>query len=355
MGAIKRVDPVSRVPLLALFEKRFDGDDALLQLASLRFRQGGLGTEFYAETPEALKGLLPFKPTPETPAVVHLRRGLNLLERANRDLVMDFATRYKDQVFGLVIHDQWEIATQFDAYVTALRDLARRSKKIQGAPHIYIEYAVGLDLEIFIHLFDTIEALARVSSCIDIGHVGLWQARAAYAQDHPGEDVCAIRAEDGDLQERIDEIQMAVASAPGSVIRVIRALARLEKPLHFHLHDGHPMSHLGPFGISDHLSFLDKIPIPFEYRGKRHLDPMFGPLGLSSILSAALESLGPDRVSFSLEIHPTGGRRPLNDASYLFDHWEDKTNGERMNNWLAMLLQNHELVSRLCAECLRLL
>jgi len=347
--------PVSRPRLLALFEKRLDGDDALLQLASLRFKQGGLGTEFYAETPEALKGLLPFKPTPETPAVVHLRRGLNLLEGESRDLVMDFATRYKDQVFGLVIHDQWEIATQFDAYVAALRDVARRSKEIQGAPYIYIEYAVGLDLGIFIHLFNAIEDMERVSSCLDIGHIGLWQARAAYAQDHPGRDVCAMRAEDADLPERIDEIQMAVGSAPEAVVRVVRALARLEKPVHFHLHDGHPVSHLGPFGISDHLSFLDKIPIPFEHRGKRHLDPMFGPFGLSSILKASLERLGPDRVSFSLEIHPTEGRRPLNDASYLFEHWQDKTNGERMNDWLSVLLQNHELVSRLCAECLRLL
>jgi len=355
MRNTKHISPVSRPRLLALFQKRVDGDDALLQLASLRFKQGGLGTEFYAETPEALKRLLPFKPTPETPAVIHLPRGINLLEEASRNLIMDFTARYKDQVFGLVIHDQVEIATHFDDYLAALRKVARRSKKIQGTPYIYIEYAVGLNLEVFIHLFNTIADLGRVSSCIDIGHVGLWQARAAYARNHQGKDVCAMMAKDPDLPERIDDVQMAVESAPDAVIRVIQALAQLEKPLHFHLHDGHPVSHLGPFGIADHLSFLEKVPIPFEYKGKRHLDPMFGPLGLSRILNAALERLGPDRVSFSLEIHPTEGRLPLKDASYLFDHWQDKTNAERMNYWLSVLLQNHELVSRLCAESLRLL
>jgi hypothetical protein len=324
MRSRKNINLLPCPRLLALFQKRVDGDDALLHLARLRFEEAGLGTEFYAETLKEMDGLLPFKPTPETPAVIHLRRGMNLLEEASRDLIMGFATRYKDQVFGLVIHDQVEMATRWGDYLAALRDMAWRSGKIQGAPCIYIEYAVGLNLDVFINLFNAIRDMERVSSCIDIGHIGLWQARAIYAE-----------------------------SAPDAVAEVIQALSQLEKPLHFHLHDGHPVSHLGPFGISDHLSFLDKIPIPFAYKGKRYLEPMFGPLGLSRILNAAMERLGPDRVSFSLEIHPTEGRLPLNDASYLFNHWQDKTNGERMNHWLSVLCQNHELVSQLCTESLR--
>ncbi len=353
MGDRKNINPVPCPPLLALFQKRVDGDDALLHLARLRFEEAGLGTEFYAETLKEMDWLLPFKPTRETPAVIHLPRGMNLLEEVSRDLITDFATRYKDQVFGLVIHDQVEIATHFDDYLAALREVARRYEKIQGAPYIYIEYAVGLNLDVFIYLFNAIRDMERVSSCIDIGHIGLWQARATYAHNHPGKDVCAMMAKDSNLPELIDDVQIAVESAPDAVAEVIQALSQLEKPLHFHLHDGHPVSHLGPFGISDHLSFLDKIPIPFAYKGKRYLDPMFGPLGLSRILSAALERLGQDRVSFSLEIHPAAGRLPLNDASYLFNHWQDKTNGERMNHWLSVLRQNHELVSELCTESLR--
>ena len=353
MRGRKNIDPVPCPRLLALFQKRVDGDDALLHLARLRFKEAGLGTEFYAETLKEMDWLLPFKPTRETPAVIHLPRGMNLLKEVSRDLITDFATRYKDQVFGLVIHDQVEIATHFDDYLAALREVARRHEKIQGAPYIYIEYAVGLNLDVFIYLFSAIRDMERVSSCIDIGHIGLWQARATYAHNHPGKDVCAMMAKDSNLPELIDDVQIAVESAPDALAEVIRALSQLEKPLHFHLHDGHPVSHLGPFGISDHLSFLDKIPIPFAYKGKRYLDPMFGPHGLSRILSAALERLGQDRVSFSLEIHPAAGRLPLNDASYLFDHWQDKANGERMNHWLSVLRRNHELVSELCTESLR--
>jgi hypothetical protein len=355
MGDRKHIHRISCPRLLALFQKRLDGDDALLHLARLRFEQAGLGTEFYAGTVKEMDWLLPFKPTGGTPAVIHLPRGMDLFEEASRDLIMDFATRYKDQVFGLVIHDQREIATRFDDYVAALREVARRSKEIQGAPYIYIEYAVGLDLDVFIRLFGAIRDMERVSSCIDIGHVGLRGVRDAYGQNHPGKDVCAIKAKDPDLPELIDDVQTAVGSAPDAVIQVVQALAQLDKPLHFHLHDGHPVSHSAPFGISDHLSFRERIPIPFEYQGKRHLDPMFGPMGLSMILNAALERLGPDHCSFSLEIHPTEGRLPLKDASYLFNHWQDKTNAERMNHWLSLLVQSHELVSRLCADSLRLL
>jgi hypothetical protein len=103
-------------------------------------------------------------------------------------------------------------------------------------------------------------------------------------------------------------------------------------------------------GISDHLSFLDKIPIPFEYKGRKSLDPMFGPSGLMRIVTESLQLLGTDRASFSLEIHPTEGRLPLGDASYLFSHWKDKGNAERMNYWLSVLLRNHQLVSEVCEK-----
>ena len=48
------------LPLLALFEKRVEGDDALLSLARLRFEQAGLGAEIHAHCPDSLASLLPF-------------------------------------------------------------------------------------------------------------------------------------------------------------------------------------------------------------------------------------------------------------------------------------------------------
>jgi hypothetical protein len=71
---------------------------------------------------------------------------------------------------------------------------------------------------------------------------------------------------------------------------------------------------------------------------------MYGPSGLSEIVNASLIAFSPERISFSLEIHPTEGRAALGDASFLFDHWEDRSNAEKMNYWLSVLRQNHQLL-----------
>ena len=49
-------------PLHALFYRRVAGDDALLELAGLRFTQTGLAAETYAETPGELEHVLQFVP-----------------------------------------------------------------------------------------------------------------------------------------------------------------------------------------------------------------------------------------------------------------------------------------------------
>jgi hypothetical protein len=74
------------------------------------------------------------------------------------------------------------------------------------------------------------------------------------------------------------------------------------------------------------------------------MEPMFGPSGLRQIACAALEALGPDGVSFTLEVHPSGGRLPLGNASGLFERWADRTNAELMNHWLNALQENHRLL-----------
>ena len=53
-------------PLRALFQRRVDGDDALLRLARLRFAQAGLAAEVYADTPEQLEWVLGFAPPSRT-------------------------------------------------------------------------------------------------------------------------------------------------------------------------------------------------------------------------------------------------------------------------------------------------
>lgn len=348
MADRKRND-ISRPRILGLFQKRIEGDDALLQLARFRFSQAGLGTEFYAETAEELEYLLQFRPHPETSAAVHLNRELNILDKAAREGIARFAAKAGRRVFGLIVHDQAEAATRADEYTGALRELDSLLR-VENAPYLFIEYASGLETEAFMDLFRNIRDLRRISACIDTGHVGIWKTREAFSELHPQRDVCAMKAYDQGIKDLMGDICRAVDSALPETLRVVRELGALGKPLHFHLHDGHPLSDSGPFGLSDHMSFLDTIPLPFEFDGRRSLDLMYGLPGLASIVAESLEILPPDKISFSLEIHPGSGRLPLNDASHLFGHWRDKTNAERMNFWLAVLSHNKKLVEEACRQ-----
>jgi hypothetical protein len=84
-----------------------------------------------------------------------------------------------------------------------------------------------------------------------------------------------------------------------------------------------------------------QMPLNFEYRGRRSVPLMYGRAGLQQIVRRSVQVIGRERVSFTLEIHPVSGRLALGDASPLFNHWTDKTNAELMNQWLAVLRENH--------------
>ena len=224
----------------------------------------------------------------------------------------------------------------------AAREMESLLAKIDRCPMVFIEYAVGLEPATFAAFFGSIRELARISACIDIGHVVIRQARAAYSEIHPGQDICALKSRDALLPQVMAEVEATVKAAPAQVLELVEVLGALGKPLHFHLHDAHPLSTFSPFGVSDHLSFLTEIPIRFDYRGQRSVPPMFGPAGLGRIVAKAMEASG--GVSFTLEIHPTADCLPLGDAEPLFGHWRDKTNAEQMNHWLSVLGRNHALL-----------
>jgi hypothetical protein len=212
---------------------------------------------------------------------------------------------------------------------------------------VFIEYAAGLEPADFTRFFSSILDLTRISACVDIGHVGVRAARTAYARQHPGEDVCALKSRPANLPKLIHEIDSAVAAGAAATFELVEAVCALKRPLHFHLHDAHPLSTSSPYGLSDHLSFFAKIPINFEHRGRRTLAPMFGPEGLSKLIARMLQLTGSRPASFTLEIHPTGERLPLDDATAgLFEHWNDKAHAEQMNHWLSVLGRNHLLLTQ---------
>ena len=327
-------------PVHALFQQRVDGDDALLKLAGLRFAQMGVAAEVYAHTPDHLEYVLPFVPSHARLPIVHLSRGINVLHGRDRAVVREFADRFAGRVAGLVVHDKREMAAQTDRLLAALRKLNARLCERPDGPLVFLEYAAGLDRGWFVEVAERLQAAERVSCCIDVGHVGLRQAAARFADSHPGLNLRKLSPVDDRLPDLVADVQDAVGGALPHVLEVTRSLARLGKHVHFHLHDGHPLIP----GLRDHFSFLTRLPIPFSYQGRRSLSMMYGPGGLASIVSAAIEACPPQGVSFTLEIHQVEGRLPLTDAAWLFPHWRDTTNAERMNYWLSVLSENSMLI-----------
>jgi hypothetical protein len=333
-------------PVHALFQRRVAGDDALLKLARRRFTQMGLAAEVYADTPEELEYVLQFVPAHPYLPVVHLNRGVNVLQERGRALVGEFADRFAGRLAGVVVHDSREMGAQTDRLLTVMRELNERLCERADGPLVFLEYAVGLEPAWFVEVAERLQGAERVSCCLDVGHIGVRQASARFRHNHPDLSLRDLHPEHGRLPDLIADVQDAVGSAVRDVLDITRSIGRIGKPLHFHLHDGHP---LVP-GLADHFSFLARLPIPFSYQGRRSLSMMYGPSGLASIVSAAIESCHSQGVSFTLEIHQVEGRLPLDDASRLFRHWRDTTNAERMNYWLSVLGDNAMLVSQRLAE-----
>ncbi len=339
--ALGRVPGLQR-PVHALFQQRVAGDSALLRLAGLRFAQAGLAAETYADTPDQLDHVLKYVPPHSRLPTVHLNRGLNMLRDRDRGVVEEFAARFAGRLSGMVVHDKSDMGTQTASLVAALTELDTRLARCRGAPRLFLEYAAGHEPAWFVEVAERLKDVDGVSCCIDVGHVGIRQAGARFEREHQGLRLRDLSPNDGRLPGLVADVQDAVSKVVQDVLDMTRSIGRLGKHLHFHLHDGHPL--VG--GLSDHFTFLMRLPVPFEYEGRQSLATMYGPGGLAAIVAAATEACGLDRLSITLEIHQVEGRLPLGDAAGLFGHWRDTTNAERMNNWLSVLAQNAMLVEQ---------
>ncbi len=334
----------------AIFHRQIRGDHALLALAQCRFHEAGLGAEYYPDSPEELRDTLRFQPSNSDRYTVHLPRDIRVLDARGRDQICAFAATADVRAAGLVVHDQTEAASRFEDYVAAGRQLDAQLRKQGTGPLVLIEYATGLELATFVALHEAVRDCPRISACIDIGHIGVFQCQRAFQRNHPGLDVWQFKPHTPGMRTHIASIQDACRTALPVTLELVASLSRLGKPLHFHLHDGHPSSTFSAYGVSDHLSFFQEIPIPFSYRGSYALPTMFGPLGLQHIVAAARSALPDEMLSFTLEIHPPEGRQSLGEYSSLFGHWQDRTNAERMQYWIEVLLRNHRLLQDACAR-----
>ena len=332
------------VPLHALFQRRVNGDDALLRLARLRFEQFGLAAEIYAGSAAELKHTIAFVPTGTRLPMVHLSRGTDLLRAADRADVVALVRRFGGRVSGFVVHDRLDMPARLSEFQAAAAEMSRALVET-GPARLFVEYAAGSQPAEFVTMGAALDAIPQVGLCIDTGHVGIRESRRAFARLRPDVTVDLAHLEPGDpgLPALVDDVQSAVAAGLPAVLDLVAALVQQGTPTHFHLHDGHPLIR----GLSDHFGFQNRLTIPFIHNGVRSLDPLFGVSGLRTIL-AATQAFDAGQASLTLEIHQVDARLPLaGDAIALFSDWRDLTNAERMNAWLAVLTEHAVLVAAL--------
>jgi hypothetical protein len=324
-----------------LFQQRVCGDDALLRLIGLRFAQAGMPAEIYAGSTGEADHVLGFVPDHATRPTVHLDRGLDLLSRAAQDAVMSFVDHLGERVYGLVAHDKRGMQPRVPDLVTALRRVGDRTH----GPTVFLEYAAGASLEWFADVASQIAELPRAGVCVDIGHAGLAEVRRRLAAVMP--DGTHVRSDDPGLAAVVPLMQRAMDESVAAVCALIDELGATGCAVHFHLHDGHPAIR----GLSDHLGFLTRLPVPFEVDGARSLPQLYGPAGLAPVLQHAVESIAGERLSLTLEIHQAQGRLPLDDeAAALFIHWRDRTNAERTNYLVSVIAANHVVTTSTLAR-----
>jgi hypothetical protein len=205
--------PPATPPVHALFQRRVDGDDALLRLARLRFEQAGLAVEVYADNPGELEWVLGFAPASPHRPVVHLDRRVNLLEEAGRATVETFAERFAGRVGGLVVHDKKDMAGRSGELLAGLRRLGDRLDRTPERPMLFLEYAAGHELDWFLEVAERLRDVPSVGACVDVGHVGIVQAGAAFIRAHPGQELARLQPADPRLPDLAADVQTAVASA----------------------------------------------------------------------------------------------------------------------------------------------
>ncbi len=328
--------------LHGLFAKRVRGDDALHALSQSRFEQVGLAAEMYAGSPEGLAHVLRFAPADTRAPMVHLSRDLDLLRDRDRAAVIELVTRFGGRLSGFVLHDRYDTAQRLAEVPRAAAEVSEALVR-SGSSRLFVEYAAGCTIDQFVALGECLAPFDQVGLCVDIGHVGIREARRRFALLAPEVrvDVAHLSAENPRLPDLVDAVVAAVDAGLPAVTALTQALGGQPNPVHFHLHDGHP---LVP-GLSDHYPFQWLLPIPFSRNGVRSLPTLYGVTGLATILRTAGESISPDLLSMTLEIHQGHGRLGLDpQAAALFRHWTDLTNAERQNAWLADITQNAALV-----------
>ena len=134
--------------LAMLCSQGIAGDDALLRLGRERFREAGIGAEFYPDNPEEFRGLDKFTPA-NLPCTVHLPRYLNLTTGAAIDEIVKYAQIGSHRFHGMILHDTDAFVSAPYDVTAAFREADKRLYEVDGRAMLFVEYAVGNPIEAF--------------------------------------------------------------------------------------------------------------------------------------------------------------------------------------------------------------
>jgi hypothetical protein len=338
--------PASPPLLYGLFHRNIEGDEALLRLAQRRYERAGIGAEFYPGTPEEADWEWQFAPRNVAHHMVHLPRYLDVLDPSHRSQILQFAEKLAGRARGLVVHDSvsW-IQARTDLH-RAVQELNARLRQVQNSPTLHLEYAAGIPLESFAEMAQMLGDLPFVSVCLDTGHVATFATKARFCARQPEPDFWALVEDPLRARSSLPLLRDAMSLAVEDLVGFVAQVAAVDGPLHFHLHDSHPLSRLSHYGVKDHLSFSEEIPVPSDVDPSGRQLPTIGRQGLERVLAAVAPLKSATDISFTLEIHHTrrGIRTPLGEDMDLFRNWQDLSNAELTLAWLNQIAQNAELV-----------
>jgi hypothetical protein len=354
----------SKIKFLGMFAHQLPikGDDALLELARARLTEVNCGGEVYPLNPAHLQKLLKFLPDVDF-NTTHLMRELNILRSEDRDLIITMAEICKESVSGMIIHDYKEFKHNPAQTISAIDELNKKLLNIPNSPMLFIEFGGSLSIEEYTDFIASIAPFERISACIDVGHVGMKACRTYYEENygHPiadlkGPSIVSLKDRlKADIKaDRLDypkadlkghpitstqkeAVSKSMATSLPAVIKMLKDVGKHGKPLHIHLHEGHPLSTLSCWGVSDHLDFQTMISIQ-EKNGNAFLEPgIFGISGMADIIRTLSADAMPS-VSVMIEIHPQPGAIPLGRYANIFSHWKDTFHAEQMNFWIDRII-----------------
>ena len=338
-----------RVPAVnGLLNYHIKGDEALLYLGRDRYERAEMGAEIHPASPEHLRSILKFTPA-GVRSTVHLPYAVTL-DYDTIALIRDFVVAGGEKISGYVLHDTLFYATDLAAGLDIIRRLNMALTGWSGAV-VHIEYAVGLPFAVFRELAEGISELDNIGICVDIGHIGINATAAAYAELNPGVDVKRLKPGADVTSAVYADIALAVQNGRKFAFDYIESLVNIGVKMHFHLHDGHPLSTFSPYGVCDHLPFFWEIPTLLPDIGS--VGGIYGVSGLKRVLEIVLVANNQSQMSYTIEIHPQPGQKELEPGQRgYFSGWTDLTNARAMNFWMDIVIQNAVIFQDLCREIL---